>query len=270
MPRDHHKIPLGTRVRHLFNRYEGWIVGWTDRRESFEGQKTNPDGKQCRIYIHKGGKYRCSAEEDLDVCNDIDEIMDPPEIDERYKLSIGGTDFAQMPVPCTIWTLGLYHARPLLRRPGDIRSENRDLTMNIQSLKFSEDEDIIRYFYDRLNPLLKSGALITTVPSSDPHYPNRGIIALANRLCAVERRKALSCLFRMQRVMPQHIVSDRTNIRRQLDSIEVRDALTFESKAVLLLDDIVKTGTSLMACKKLLLDAGASEVFCLAMGKAAQ
>ena len=110
-----HKIPLGTRVRHRFHGYEGWIAGWTDQRELFEGQKTNPDRKQCSIYIHKDGRYRYSAEEDLEVSNDIASVMAPPEIDDHYKLSIGQTDFPQIPISCTIWTLGLYHARPLLR-----------------------------------------------------------------------------------------------------------------------------------------------------------
>jgi predicted amidophosphoribosyltransferase len=124
-------------------------------------------------------------------------------------------------------------------------------------------EDNIGYFFNRLDPILKKGFPIAIVPSHDPDERNWGLIKLVRRLSSAGRIDASSCLVRTVKIDTQHNLKEgeRKKLKRHLDSIEVRDEL---------LDDIVTTGTSLMACKKLLLDAGASEVICMALGKATQ
>ncbi len=282
MRKDWKKLLNGTRVRHRSKGYEGWIVCLTDERQFFEGPKVNPDGEsQYHIYVHKNGKRRSSAEEDLEVCNDIEGVLKASELDNKPKTCIGSEDFASMPVSCTIWTLGPYHARSLLR--SGIRSEDLKHTHQINSLKqyvdgfiigCSEEDDDIGYLYNRLNTILKKGFPIAIVPSHDPTKPNFGLIKLVHRLSDAGRVDASSCLVRSTRIIPQHQAKDygldRRVMSRHLKSIEVKNGSLVNSMVVLLLDDIVTTGTSLMACKKLLLDAGASEVICLALGKATQ
>jgi hypothetical protein len=257
------KIPLGTRVRHCTKRYEGWIDGgWTS------------DGTQCQVYIHSSGEKVLSAQNDLEVCNDIAEVMDVSTLDQTLTVFIGPGQFSQVPIFCQIWTLGWYHARPLLRRTS---FRNLDHTQRINSLKqaFETERllgglddsyvDDVEHFYNRLNPLLKIGFPIAIVPTHDPAAPN-----LVRRLSAQRRIDATSCLVRIRNIGQQHQFTgkERMRIKRHLDNIEVRNESLIQSKVVLLLDDIVTTGTSLMACKKLLLDAGASEVICLALGRA--
>lgn len=262
------KIPLGTRVRHCSEGYEGWIHGW----------KGN-DTTQCRIYVHQDPTYRFAAEADLEVCNDIAGVIDVSKLDE--KIIIGTNDFGLVPIFCTIWTLGLYYARPLLKS-----SRGKDLahTIRINSLKQELEiegsildvegsgEDDIGYFYNQLHPRLKKGFPIATVPTHDPAEPNWGLVKLVRRLSAQGRIDASSCLVRSETIIRQHKCKEnslnRLDVNRHLKTIRVKNESLINSKVVLLLDDIVTTGTSLMACKKLLLDAGASEVISLALGKA--
>jgi predicted amidophosphoribosyltransferase len=133
-------------------------------------------------------------------------------------------------------------------------------------------EDNIGYFFNRLDPILKKGFPIAIVPSHDPDERNWGLIKLVRRLSSAGRIDASSCLVRTVKIDTQHNLKEgeRKKLKRHLDSIEVRDEALIKSKVVLLLDDIVTTGASLMACKKLLLEAGASEVICVALGKATQ
>lgn len=264
------KIPLGTRVRHRTRKYEGWIDGgWT------------PDGTQCRVYIHSSGEKVLSAQNDLEVCNDIAEVVDVSTLDQTLTVPIGPGDFRQVPIFCQIWTLGWYHARPLLKT-----SSGKDLphTSRINSLKLESetegcilgrgdsDEEDVEYFYNQLNPLLKRGFPIAIVPTHDPAAPNWGLVKLVRRLSVQGRIDATSCLVRIRYTDPQRLFTgtERKRIKRHLDNIELRNESLIKSKVVLLLDDIVTTGTSLMACKRLLLDAGASEVICLALGRATQ
>lgn len=107
------KIELGTRVKHRASAYEGWIGGWTDNRQSFEGNKVNPDGMQCRVYIHQHHSFRFAAEEDLEVYDDLTGVLDRTKLD--FEHPIGGDEFSQLPISCRILALGLYRARPLLK-----------------------------------------------------------------------------------------------------------------------------------------------------------
>jgi hypothetical protein len=119
--------------------YEGWIAGWTDDRRLFDGHKTNPDEKtQCRIYIHRDRTYRCAAEEDLEVCNDLEEALDRTKLNEGDGIFIGSEDFSQLPIPCWIWTLGPYHARPLVKRS---RAKDHTHTNRINDLKRELEHD---------------------------------------------------------------------------------------------------------------------------------
>ena len=262
------KIPLGARVKHRTKRYEGWIDGWTS------------DEKQCRVYIHISGEKMLSAPDDLELCNDIADVMDVSTLDQTLTVTIDREEFRPVPIFCQLWTLGSYHARPLLKTSSRMYLHHTERIISLKSeievdgatWGGGEDSDVddVEYFYNLLNPLLKTGFPIAIVPTHDPAAPSWGLVKIARRLSVQGRIDATSCLVRIRHTDPQHKFSEteRKRIKRHLDNIELRNESLIKSKVVLLLDDIVKTGTSLMACKKLLLDAGAAEVICLALGKA--
>lgn len=57
------------------------------------------------------------------------------------------------------------------------------------------------------------------------------------------------------------------SVNHILESIELVSDADIKGKKIVLLDDVADTGKTLMACEKLLLDGGASEVFKVALAK---
>jgi hypothetical protein len=201
---------------------------------------------------------------------------------------------AILPLPCTIWALGEY-------RPNQIgkyvigRGEHTQHILNLKKLAHSSSID---YFIEKLDEILAEGFPICTIPSSDPSTSSHGLETVVRRLAQKDRVDASSALIRHWPILASQsasyyesrrkrsgirddtidmlvksgqaidprVLADRGNIRRHLDTIKVVDSSLIRSQVVLLLDDIVTTGTSFMGCRKLLLDAEASEVVCLALG----
>ena len=77
---------------------------------------------------------------------------------------------------------------------------------------------------------------------------------------------ATSCLQRVKTAQKSHRGNDRSE-QKHLESIEICDVEKIADRPVLLLDDVVTTGSSLAACKQILLNNGAKDVECLALGR---
>lgn len=279
------RIPDGTRIEHLSEGYEGWIDGIT---ACLEGSKVNPDGKtQYRIFLLREAERRRAAEEDIKVSEKAPGLL------ERY---IWRREIDNQPHSFSIYALGKYHAWPGLHREplrlisslsNTTLQHTRNLSRNdkrptrksrihTSMINRLKDGDLIAidYFYHQLNGVVGKAIPIAIVPSHDPNKPNRGLIGLVEKLEGERRVDATSCLVRHKKIIPSHDAAehgqDRRDMNRHLSSIKVCNASLITSKTLLLLDDIVRTGTSLMACRKLLLDVGASKVICLALGRATQ
>lgn len=76
-----------------------------------------------------------------------------------------------------------------------------------------------------------------------------------------------ACLRRFKAIESQHLSPKERNIQTHLDSSIVEDKDKINGKNVLLLDDIVITGTSIQACIQLLKVAGAKDIVAFAVGK---
>lgn len=124
----------------------------------------------------------------------------------------------------------------------------------------------VRYFANRLDPLLGKGFAIAIVPSSKSGPNHSGMPDLVKQLAANGRIDASGCLVRHTDISSQHEGGVRS-VERHLATIRVDHVELIRGKKVLLLDDVGATGTSLRACKKLLLDAGAAAVKCAALGE---
>lgn len=124
----------------------------------------------------------------------------------------------------------------------------------------------VDYFYEHIKDELMDGFAIAIVPSHDPEKIT-GIKALAQKLAKKrDRVDASDCLVRTKKVEKLAHGGDRS-IDGHFASIKVRNPDLIKGRNVLLLDDVTRTGNSLMACRKLLLDAGAKSVQCVALGK---
>lgn len=138
----------------------------------------------------------------------------------------------------------------------DLKSERTDL----------RDPEVAR-FAAELNPCIDSLVAIAVVPSHDPMKITSGIRLVAKKLAANKKRfDATACLVRTKLVAKKSAGGDRSK-EVDLNSIRVRNREFIYKKRVLLLDDVTTTGNSFQACRQLLLDAGAFQVQCLAIGK---
>jgi plasmid replication initiation protein len=140
------------------------------------------------------------------------------------------------------------------------------LTRWIEALS-NERKWPIKRFTEQLAPMLAEEIAVAVAPSHNPFITETPIRALAQKLAESGGRvDATACLRRHTKIRrigyggPSY-----THLHRE--TIEVAHPELFAHKPVLLLDDIARSGATLRACRALLLEAGASAVQMLALGR---
>ena len=124
----------------------------------------------------------------------------------------------------------------------------------------------LKRLFEQLDPILETDIAIAAVP---PHrayqafWPTR---TLAQRLAANGRIDATACLVR-QTTIRRIIFGGPSTRALHRATISVESAHLIAGRPVLLLDDIAKSGASLVACREMLLEAGASVVQAVALGR---
>lgn len=260
--------PSGTRVRHLHDQYEGWIDG---RTECLDGSRTNPDGRtqyRIRIYSHKGRKL--SSHDELEDCKDTqnifrstEELLEKP-VEKESKRGADNDRWAYwitlLPLPYTVWALNDYDP-----------SCQGDPVKLVKDAATGNTSNAVDQFFPNLDKILNPGIPIAIVPSCKRGEYNPALLKIAERLAENERTDATSLVARHQSIEPSRWKrqNDRpgNTIDEHLASIQIAEPSRVTGKIVLLLDDVVTTGATFMACRKLLLDAGVAEVICLALGR---
>lgn len=167
--------------------------------------------------------------------------------------------------------LGGYHPQKLYNRMGGKRLIKNPKFDNFSKMLLNfKDQYFIaeKFFFDQVKPLLseKTQFAIAVVPSHDGRK-NTGIREIAECLAEWgDRVDATSCLKR-HTICGKQAKGGRRSLEKHLKTIQVRHPEYIQGQTVLILDDVSTTGASFEACKKLLLEAGATNVVCLAMGK---
>ena len=124
----------------------------------------------------------------------------------------------------------------------------------------------LKRLYEMLDPMLKSGVAVAVVPPHKAYQAFWPMKTLAQRLAGNARVDATSCLVRHTTI--RRIVFGGPSTRAlHRQTIQVKDAELIRGQRVLLLDDIAKSGASLMACRGMLLEAGAEVVQAMALGR---
>jgi len=160
-----------------------------------------------------------------------------------------------------IVSLGIYHPY----RGGSNPDFDRFSSL-ILSLKNQKDEGFA-YFYKQLAPLFREDIAVAVVPSHDPAKSTSGIRSLAKLLAHDSSRvDASACLQRVIKIDKLATGGDRS-VQKHLDSIRVAQPELIRGRAVLLLDDVTTTHNSLLACRTLLLNAGATSVQAYALAQ---
>jgi predicted amidophosphoribosyltransferase len=110
-----------------------------------------------------------------------------------------------------------------------------------------------------------SGFTICIVPSSDPAKTDTGIAILARRLATAQKCvDGTACIVRTRKIDKLATGGSR-DTAVHFDSLKICKTELVKGREVLLLDDVMTTGNSLEASKKMLYDAGATAVQAMAI-----
>jgi hypothetical protein len=185
--------------------------------------------------------------------------------------------------PGRIVTLGHFYpereaetARDRLREPrGDYNAgapadrsmmgRNLGWTRMITALN-AERQWALKRFTALLDPLLEPGIALCVVPTHlgyQAFWPTR---TLAQQLAANGRIDATACLVRHTTIRRITFGGPSTRALHR-ETIRVEYPERVAGQRVLLLDDVAKSGASLLACQELLYEAGATLVQAMALGK---
>ncbi len=114
--------------------------------------------------------------------------------------------------------------------------------------------------------------LVSWVPVSKWRRLRRGydqVELLAEAVCAELGCKPVRCLRKIRHTPPQSGIKGQAQRRANvLGAYRAVDPEGFLGKRILLLDDIITTGSTVGECARVLLTAGAKEVHCAAVGAA--
>ncbi|WP_310486386.1 phosphoribosyltransferase family protein [Chamaesiphon sp. VAR_69_metabat_338] len=168
-----------------------------------------------------------------------------------------------------LFHIGFYH--PKYNHYKDVYEDNcyfNEFSQYILNLK-NGDINAIIYFKNILSNLMEDEEIaIVTVP---PHRAGEssGIQKLAS--CLVQDNKkyidAIRCLERFKTVPKSSQNLGSRNEHAHLDSIRMSNSSSIEDKNVILLDDVITTGSSTNACRKIISKRGAKEVKIVCLGK---
>lgn len=125
----------------------------------------------------------------------------------------------------------------------------------------------VQYFYQLLDPEIRSGVAICVVPSSNSGVKESGIGKLGEMLAGNGRKNKVYFLKRNKSIDKLATGGNRS-METHMESISTVLDMDIDNDIVLLMDDVTTTGNSLYACKEILLQNGAREVEMFALGKA--
>lgn len=128
--------------------------------------------------------------------------------------------------------------------------------------------DGIEFFYPFVKKIETAHHVLCVVPSSRPDSTSSGLKKLVSKLITNASQDGIDCLVRHAKVDPAHW--GNRDMNKHFESISVVKPHIIMDQNVILFDDVVTTGNTLMACRKILLDAGARDVQCFALGKTTQ
>lgn len=123
----------------------------------------------------------------------------------------------------------------------------------------------LKRLFAQLDPMLEPGIALAVVPTHRAYQAFWPLRTLAQRLAAHDRTDATACLVRHSTIRRILFGGPSTRaLHRQTITVEEAH---FIASRVLLLDDIAKSGASLVACREMLLEAGAEQVQAVALGR---
>ncbi len=143
-------------------------------------------------------------------------------------------------------------------------------------LKYSRDlglgEALAHHLEELYNHLSWSIDLVTCVPLSRGRLKDRGYnqaAMLARPLALAIQRPFVPVLLRKTRESPTQVGLSASQRRKNVEgAFEAGDQRVFSGRKVLVIDDVTTTGSTMNACARALIQAGAAEVYGLTFARA--
>lgn len=123
-----------------------------------------------------------------------------------------------------------------------------------------------KQLFTLLDPMLEPGIALAVVPPHRAYQAFWPVRTLAQRLAANGRADATGCLVRHTTIR-RILFGGPSSRALHFETIQVENAALIEGRRVLLLDDIAKSGNSLLACRAMLLASGAAQVQSVALAR---
>lgn len=176
------------------------------------------------------------------------------------------------------WWLG-YYEEPLK----NIKVENSyNEFMQIKHYMKKDEGTLVDYIDDKLKiadklkwlfDKLYAKWVICFVPShkkTNKHNIDTGVTYLVEKEIGNNKNIYLykDLILRIYTVPTKHYSTNRSNdYKNDMKSMEINSRFNIENKNIVVFDDITTTKSSLIACRNLLLNAGAKRVICVALGR---
>ena len=159
---------------------------------------------------------------------------------------------------------------------------NRPVRLAIWELKYRKNGKIARLFADILEhglentpeheltgqPANKKIPTITCIPLSEKRLRERGYNQIEQVLRLLDKSRfdiRPELLKRNRHTVPQATLSRAKRLRNLTGCFEAVSPAEIRGKQIILIDDVLTTGSTLTEARKTLLEAGASEVVCIAL-----
>ncbi len=143
--------------------------------------------------------------------------------------------------------------------------QNIDWTRLITGLN-KDRQWALKQLFTLLDPMLEPDIALAVVPPHRAYQAFWPVRTLAKQLAANGRIDATGCLVRHTTIR-RILFGGPSSRALHFQTIQVEEAALIEGRRVLLLDDIAKSGNSLLACREMLLAGGAAQVQAVALAR---
>lgn len=128
------------------------------------------------------------------------------------------------------------------------------------------NEEAIEKFAEYLHLILEENIAVSVVPPHDVGNFESGIQQIARIIASQNRIDATRCLLRTKETTQQSHDGKKKWYENK-NSITANETELIKNRPVILIDDIVTSGNSLITCRNILKRSRAGIVQCLALGK---
>jgi hypothetical protein len=135
-------------------------------------------------------------------------------------------------------------------------------------LEFKDGEaNAIRYYTQQLDEIIGPNVIVCAAPSSSANTWGPGLSKAVQLLGKRKNRVACGDLLRRTKNTQKRSHRGPRSIEINLATIEVGNSSKIKDRPVVVIDDVITTGSTLTACSKLLWEAGCNCVGAIALGR---